>query len=126
MVEPAITRLFATRGIILEDVAARRISRRPGAEMEVDLLAIDNDFAVVVEVKTRLKQSDVDEHLERLTRFKDAFPEYSTKQVLGAVAGMEVPANVAKYAYRMGLFVLAQSGETMDLLNDSAFQPATW
>lgn len=126
MVEPSLIRLFARRGIILKDVAPRRRSRQPGAEMEVDLLAVDDEYAVVVEVKTRLKQADVDEHLERLALFKRAFPVYHDKRVLGAVAGMDVPDNVAQYAYRKGLFVLAQSGEIMELRNDDAFEPRAW
>ncbi len=126
MVEPYLWVLFERRGIFLKDISLRRRSWRDGAEMYVDLMAANDEYAVVVEVKTRLKQEDVDAHLERLALLKRAFPVYQEKQVLGAVAGMEVADNVAKYAYRHGLFVLAQSGEAMELLNDDAFEPRAW
>jgi hypothetical protein len=39
---------------------------------------------------------------------------------------MVVPDEVARYAYRQGLFVLAQSGDSMVILNDAQFQPQSW
>lgn len=53
-------------------------------------------------------------------------PSYHNKKALGAVAGMVVPSEVARYAYRKGLFVLAQSGETVIILNDEQFEPQVW
>ena len=47
-------------------------------------------------------------------------------QLLGAVAGMVVPDQVGRYAYRKGLFVLAQSGHALEIRNDTSFQPKTW
>jgi len=126
MVKPAVIGLFAERGIVLKDVASRRTSRQPGAAMEVDILAVDDQYVGVVEVKTHLKSQDIDEHLARLDKFKAAFPAYQNLYVVGAVAAMQVAAEVATYAYRQGLFVLAQSGETMCLLNDADFQPYKW
>jgi hypothetical protein len=37
-----------------------------------------------------------------------------------------VNEEVARYAYRRGLFVLAQSGESVIILNDAQFQPQVW
>jgi len=31
-----------------------------------------------------------------------------------------------RYAYRQGLFVLAQNGDTVKILNDAQFQPKAW
>jgi hypothetical protein len=38
---------------------------------------------------------------------------------------MVVPDDVARYGYRQGLFVLAQSGDSVVILNDDTFQPRT-
>jgi len=39
---------------------------------------------------------------------------------------MVVPQQVRRYAYRKGLFVLAQSGDTVTILNDAKFIPQAW
>jgi len=44
---------------------------------------------------------------------------------LGGKWGLFVE-NADRYAYRQGLFVLAQSGETVVILNDAQFQPRAW
>ena len=123
MVEPAVVRLFRERGIEIERTFQRVKSRRDGEEMEVDILGINREWALVVEVKTTLKVEDVDDHIERLERFREFFPEYADRKVIGAVAGMRVEEGADKYAYRRGLFVLAQSGESVMILNDERFQP---
>jgi hypothetical protein len=45
---------------------------------------------------------------------------------MGAVAGMVVPEESARFAYRQGLFVLAQNGEMVTIRNDLNFQPGVW
>ena len=45
---------------------------------------------------------------------------------MGAVSAMVVPDEAARFAYRQGLFVLGQSGETVTIRNDGAFEPAVW
>ena len=88
--------------------------------------SLNDTEAVLIEVKSKLTQRDVDEHLERLAKFKHFMPRYRDVKALGAVAGMVVPDAVASYAYRRGLFVLAQSGESVIILNDAQFQPQIW
>jgi hypothetical protein len=56
-------------------------------------------------VKSKLTQADVDEHLERLVKFKRMMPRYADGRAMGAVAAMVGPRAVACYAYRQGLFV---------------------
>lgn len=77
--------------------------------LEIDLLVVNTDEVVLVEVKTKLSQSDVDEHLERIAKLRRLAHQYRGTKLLGAVAGIIVPPEVARYAYRQGLFVLARS-----------------
>jgi len=51
---------------------------------------------------------------------------YAGFRVMGAVAGMVVPEAAARFAYRQGLFVLAQSGDSMAIGNDEHFTPGVW
>lgn len=126
MIRPAVLRLFRERGIALTGVSENVERSQGGDSVEVDLLVVDGDVVVAIEAKSRLKQPDIDEHLVRLASFKRYFPEYSGHKVLGAVAGMTIDKGVDRYAYRQGLFVLGQSGATIEILNDAKFKPRAW
>ncbi|MBE9174974.1 hypothetical protein IQ225_06055 [Synechocystis salina LEGE 06155] len=125
-VRPAAVKLFRERGIAVRELS-RDVSVDNGEEgIEVDLLVVDTTQAVAIEVKSKLTQRDVDEHLERLGKFKRLLPRYQNIQLLGAVAAMVAPLEVTRYAYRQGLFVITQSGEDLVILNDAKFQPKAW
>lgn len=126
MVRPAAVRVFQARGIYVHQVFNRAYAQRDGDAMEIDLLVVNGSDAILIEVKSELKVDDVKEHISRLQRFKKLFPQYAGFRVMGAVAGMVVPDDTARYAYRQGLFVLAQSGEAVTIRNDLAFQPGVW
>lgn len=126
LVEPAVVRLFQERGIGVQETARRLKSRRLGAAMEIDILAVDGDVAVAIEVKSRLSRQDVEDFRARLGRFKQAFPHYSAYETYGAVAAIEVDEGVDHYAYQRGLFVIKQTGDTVAIANDLTFRPVAW
>jgi hypothetical protein len=125
-VRPAVVRLFQERGLDIHEFHPEASAQRGDEGIEIDLLVINDTDAILVEVKTKLSQQDVDDHLERLAKFKRLMPSYYNKRAFGAVTGMIVPDSVARYAYHKGLFVLAQSGDTVIILNDEQFQPKSW
>jgi hypothetical protein len=125
-VRPAVLRLFQARGLAVREVHPDIEVEREEEGMQIDLLVVNGAEAVLVEVKSKLTQADVDEHIERLDKFKRLMPRYADVRALGAVAAMVVPREVGQYAYRQGLFVLAQSGESVVILNDAKFQPRVW
>jgi hypothetical protein len=128
MVRPAVVRLLRERGLPVHQVAPNLTAYDDNGQVlaEVDLLALNAQVAVAVECKSHLSADDVNAHLERLERFKACFPQYRAYQLLGAVAGMVVPDQVGRFAYRKGLFVLAQSGQAVEIRNDAEFQPKAW
>lgn len=126
MVRPAAVRLFRERGIDVHQVFSRVYVERGGEEMEIDLLAVNDTDAVLIEVKSELRIDDVREHLERLAKFKRMCPQYAGLRTMGAAAAMVVSDGVARFAYRKGLFVLGQSGDGVAIRNDAAFRPAVW
>jgi hypothetical protein len=126
LVEPAVLRLFQEKGIDIKEVYPRARVKRQGIAMEIDILAVDDTDLVVVECKSRLSKDDVDEFIEKLTRFKIAFPHYKNYRAYGAVAGIEINEGIDRYAYKKGLFVIKPSGDTVAIINDADFQPNTW
>ncbi|MCI4625443.1 MAG: hypothetical protein L3V56_05720 [Candidatus Magnetoovum sp. WYHC-5] len=123
LVIPATKKMFAKRGIHIETVFKGAKSEVKGAEMEIDVLAVNEEYVIPIEVKSTLGIDDINEHVERLGKFKKAFKVYSDKKIIGAVAGIVINEGVDKYAYRKGLFVIGQSGETVIILNDDKFTP---
>ncbi len=89
-------------------------------------MVVNDTDVVLIEVKSALNIQDINEHLDRLDHFKMLSPQYKECRVMGAVASMVLPDDAARYAYRKGLFVIGQSGETVLIRNDSAFKPAEW
>ena len=126
MVAPACEILFLNRGIPVHQVSQRIKKRLEGKTLEIDVMVTNEHHVLVVEVKSTLGVDDVKDLIKDLTQFHEFFPEYKQKQLYGAVAGIEIEEGADKYAYRQGLFVLAQSGETVRILNDLDFEPKAW
>jgi hypothetical protein len=126
MVAPACETIFLKRGIPVHQVGQRIKKRLNGQTLEIDVLVTNADHVLVVEVKSSVGVDDVKALIEDLTQFRQFFPEYNQKQLYGAVAGIEIEEGADKYAYRQGLFVLAQAGETVTILNNSDFRPKNW
>ena len=126
MVAPACETIFLKRGIPVHQVSQRVKKRLDGKTLEIDVLVTNENHVLIVEVKSSLGVNDIKEMIEDLREFRTFFPEYSQKQLYGAVAGIEIEEGADKYAYRQGLFVLAQAGETVSILNNSDFQPKNW
>jgi hypothetical protein len=126
LVAPACETLFFKRGIPVHQVSQRVKKRLNGQTLEIDVLVTNENHVLVVEVKSSLGVDDVKELKEDLGQFRRFFPEYSHKQLYGAVAGIEIEEGADKYAYRQGLFVLAQAGEAVAILNAPDFQPKSW
>ncbi len=128
MVRPAVVGLFKRRNLPVHQVMPNIVAYDDHGQfvMEIDLLVINATTAIAVECKSKLTVEDVQEHLDRMELFKQCFPQYQGYTLLGAVAGMVLPEEVGRYAYRRGLYVLAQSGEGVVLLNNETFQPRQW
>ncbi|MBF0143126.1 MAG: DUF3782 domain-containing protein [Magnetococcales bacterium] len=127
LVAPNCRKVFAERGIPVHEVH-QRVKKRfdDGRNMEIDILVVNTDAVVLVEVKSTLTVRDIREHLDRLGWFKEFFPRYGDCRVMGAVAGMASEEGAEEFARNQGLFVLVQSGETMELANEARFQPRVW
>ena len=125
-VRPAAVRMFQGRGIVVHEVQQNVTVQRGEEGLEIDLMVVNDSEAVAVECKSNLKIDDVNEHLDRLAKLKRLLPRYASFKVMGAVAAMVIPDNVARYAASKGLFVIGQSGEDMAIRNDEDFTPAVW
>ena len=125
-VRPSAVRLFRERGIDIHEVQQSITAKRDGEQLEIDLLVVNNENVVVIECKSNLSVDDVNDHLERLEKVKRLLPRYNNCKVLGGVAGMVIPDNVATYAIKKGLYVIGQNGDHLELRNEQSFTPKAW
>ena len=126
LVAPSCIAMFTERGIQVDEVYLRVKKTIAGEPMEIDILVANTVAAVLVEVKSHLQVEDVRTQIKRLDRFKPFFPRYAACQVYGAVAGIVIDAEADQFAMNKGLFVIAQSGETVKLANEQDFKPRIW
>ncbi len=126
MVAPAVVRLFQAEGIEVHEVHSGYKSKRNGEGIEIDLLVVNDGTLVVVECKSRLTCEHVDEHLRRMEKFKRVLPQYKDHQALGAVAAMVMNDGVKEYAHSQGLYVLCQSGESVEISRPVGFVSKVW
>ncbi|MDR3192655.1 MAG: hypothetical protein LBT87_06280 [Treponema sp.] len=81
---------------------------------QVDMFLENGDYAMPVEIKSELTVEDVDDHVARIEKVRKQLDKRGDRRKLvGAVAGMTVPGNVREYAQKKGLYVLAQSGDSV-------------
>ena len=125
-VRPAAVKLFRECGIDVHEVQQNFVVKRDGEGLEIDLLVVNDKDTVAIECKSNVSIDDINEHLKRLEKIKRLIPRYQGQQILGAVAGIVIPENVAAYAIKQGLYVIAQNGEQLALRNDVSFVAKVW
>ena len=89
-------------------------TRGTGESGEIDVFLENGDLVILIEVKTRLTDDDVREHIERLEKYRLYGDE--KRRIMGAVAGAVVSDDVIKFAHRQGLYVIVQSGEAVEII----------
>ena len=85
---------------------------------EADYLLENGEYIMAVEVKTKLTEEDVDDHLERISIIRQHKTTHGDRRkIVGAVAGGIVAESTLAYAQKKGLFVIVQSGESVTIAN---------
>lgn len=124
LVQPGVLRLFQSRGHDVRRLHQRSKAQIDGTMMEIDLILEDQTEVIVGEVKTILTVEAVNDFLADLAEFTRYFPSYRDYRVYGVVAGLDISQDVARYAYRRGLYVVSVAGTDMvQILNDTKFRP---
>ncbi len=123
LIRPSLVDIFAARGIAVHQTYRDVEAERDGVAAQIDLLVVNDNDVIAVEVKSKLIDMHVNEHIERLGKFRHLFPKYQDARLLGAVAAMVISKEAAQYAIKRGLFVIGQKGESAVLLNDKSFEP---
>ena len=130
LVLPSIKEKFNARGFEFDkcskyvDIADAQ-DRFTGAE--IDILLENGEVAIAVEVKARALEKHIDRHIERievLRRWADRHGD--RRKFQGAIAGAIMTDEVRKYALKAGLYVIIQTGDTVEISVPEGFTPREW
>ena len=99
-----------------------------GVQGEIDFILESGDTLLLVEVKTNLKDEHIQDHLERMEKFRrfvDVNWARKIERILGAVATLTLSEEVIKKAFSNGLYVIHVHSDNMtQLLTEPAgFSP---
>lgn len=101
--------LFKSRDMNFRDVKKNLKKKGFG---EYDIVAVDGDAVLVIEVKNKLQKRMVDRFINKaLPKFKEAFPQYRDRRLLGGIGALVVKDDAGRYAEKAGLYVLTQTSE---------------
>ncbi len=124
LAETGILEQLQSRGVAVSRLFRRSVSHQNGREMELDFLLTNDTEVVLGEVKTAMKTAGVKNFVNKLGEFLYFYPHYIGFKIYGAMIGLSMEEESAKYAYRKGLFVFKVGGQGMlQLLNDDKFTP---
>ena len=94
-------------------------NKKLGIKGEVDLFLENGNVAILIEVKTTLETKDVQDHIERLEKYRryaDARGVGDQRRFIGAIAGAVVMGDAVEFARENGLYVIVQSGDAVEIL----------
>jgi len=112
---PGLPKKFKKLGYSFNRVATYKFAE--GVYAQIDGMLENGEQAVAVEVKTTLRQSDIDEHLARMEKIrKHADAHGDKRQFMGAMASTITDENTRSYALKQGLFVIEPSGEDVKVI----------
>jgi len=117
----------------LKDLGFKNFSVRRNVEstidsqhMEIDILAVGEDYVLVMEVKTTLRVEHVRKFIKKLKeKFLTFFPEFKGRyKVYGVVIGINFQEGVDEFAIKNGLLVLRYKDKgKVEVLNPKGFKP---
>jgi hypothetical protein len=104
----------------------QRIIDKDGyARAEYDVVLCNGDVVALVEIKSTFKHEYVDQFIKQIGVAVNE--KYTGKQIIGAIAALEMSKEVKAYALNKGLYVIEQTGEDIRIdTQDGKFKPTTW
>ena len=110
---PAALKLFKDLDIGINRIYSgeRKIKDKGLDKIELDIVLCNTTVAIVVEVKTTFRKSDVGEFLEKMKVVKKYFPEFADKKIYAATAAIKYNESSDIIAQKKGMFVIHTSGD---------------
>jgi hypothetical protein len=129
LVMPNMVEKFDALGYEVERAGRNTVLHGPDKKIltEIDILLENGEFVIVVEVKSDLTETHVKLHEERMQKLRRYWDERGDRRrLVGAVAGASMEEKVKAFAFKMGFYVIVQSGDTVKIEAPEGFTPKLW
>jgi predicted nuclease of predicted toxin-antitoxin system len=90
---------------------------KKGRKKEFDVIAVSKEYLFFNETKASPRQHYLEKFASEYSQVFDYFPEYRDKKLIPIFSSLSLPPDVVKYLTHHGIYAMAMTGETMDLLN---------
>ncbi len=121
---PGLPKKFKKFGFSFNRIASYSYSS--GVYAQIDGMLENGTQAIAVEVKTKLRKADIDDHLVRMEKIRKHADEHGDKrQFMGAMATFVTDETAKNYALENGLFVIEPSGEDVKVTKPET-EPRVW
>jgi hypothetical protein len=95
---------------------------------EVDALLENGDTVLAVEIKTKPRVGDINDHIKRMEKLREyADLHNDRRKYLAAMAGVVFSKSAKTYAFKKGLYVIEPSGDTFAITEPKGeYHPHVW
>ena len=118
MISPNLLKKFRELGHDFQEGSTKHKVKdiKNDIKFEIDVFLQNGDVAMLVEIKTDLTISDINEHItriEKMRRYADLRGD--RRKFLGAVAGIVVEDREKEYALKNGFYVIEPTGDNFNI-----------
>lgn len=97
-----------------------------GESIEIDVFGYENstiNTAVVVEIKSHLREDAVEQLENTMTNFPKFFPDHANKKLFGIIACVHAPENIKNILRKKGIYLAVLNEDVFELYPFKAFTP---
>jgi hypothetical protein len=114
-VRPVVKKYFGCNPSVLMMNVEKRVN---GINAEFDVIAVCDDAAFVIEVKSTARVEHIGQVKDKVELFKKLFPEYSNRKVVPILASLKIGEDVLNKLTKEKIYGMAyREWEYMDILN---------
>jgi len=94
---------------------------------QVDIMLENDDTVIAIEIKSKVKEKDIEHHLNRMKILRDfRYKNKDNRKIHGAIAGAIFGEIEKKATIEAGFYVVEQTGDTMKIDVPDGFIPGSW
>ncbi len=123
---PSMTKILTQQFGMTTINPSVRVKDKQGNEHEIDVLAYANgdvNTAIIVEVKSHLREEGIEQILKQLANFPRLFPELANKKLYGILAAVDANQHLQTQVLKKGLYFAKIHDDQFSLCVPDGFQP---